>query len=79
MFPSLVVAALLLAPAVLNPARAIADETIRVGLIQMDARLYDRAYNLARAEKLIREAAQMRYSVFTSFTILPSSMRRLAP
>ncbi len=57
MFRSLVVAALLLAPAVLNPARAIADETIRVGLIQMDARLYDKAYNLAHAEKLIRQAA----------------------
>jgi predicted amidohydrolase len=57
MLRSLVVAALLLAPAVLNPARAMADETIRVGLIQMDARLYDKAYNLARAEKLILEAA----------------------
>jgi len=33
-----------------------ADDTIRVGLIQMNARLYDKQYNLERAEKLIREA-----------------------
>jgi predicted amidohydrolase len=47
----------LLLPTVVNPARAKAEEMIRVGLIQMDARLYDKKYNLARAEKLIREAA----------------------
>jgi formamidase len=57
MFRSLLVAALLLVPALLSPAQTKADETIRVGLIQMDARLYDKAYNLARAEKLIRQAA----------------------
>ena len=53
----LVVAALLLLPTVMNSAETKAEETIRVGLIQMDARLYDKEYNLARAEKLIREAA----------------------
>ena len=53
----LIVAALLLLPTVLNSADAKADETIRVGLIQMNARLYDKEYNLARTEKLIREAA----------------------
>ncbi len=36
---------------------ANADQIIRVGLIQADARLYDKPYNLARTEKLIREAA----------------------
>jgi predicted amidohydrolase len=35
-----------------------ADDTIRVGLIQMNARLYDKEYNMGRAEKLIREAAE---------------------
>lgn len=34
-----------------------ADDLIRVGLIQMDGRLYDKDYNLARAEKWIGEAA----------------------
>ena len=34
-----------------------ADEAIRVGLIQMNARLYDKEYNLAQAESLIRQAA----------------------
>ena len=34
-----------------------ADETIRVGLIQMNAKLYDKGYNLAQAESLIRQAA----------------------
>lgn len=53
----LVVAALLLLPTVMNSAETKAEETIRVGLIQMDARLYDKEYNLARAEKLIREVA----------------------
>ena len=56
MFRPLIVAALLLLT-VFNSADAKADETIRVGLIQMNARLYDKDYNLARAEKLIREAA----------------------
>jgi len=42
---------------VLNATVAKADETIRVGLIQMDGRLYDKQYNLARAENLIRQAA----------------------
>jgi predicted amidohydrolase len=37
-----------------TPVRA--DELVRVGLIQMNARLYDKPYNLERAEKLIREA-----------------------
>jgi predicted amidohydrolase len=35
----------------------LADETIRVGLIQMDGRPYDKAYNLAQAEQGIRKAA----------------------
>ncbi len=34
-----------------------ADETLRVGLIQMNARLHDKEYNLAQAERLIRQAA----------------------
>lgn len=34
-----------------------AEDTIRVGLIQMNARLYDKEYNLAQAESLIRQAA----------------------
>jgi len=42
---------------VMNSAETKADETIQVGLIQMNARLYDKPYNLERAEKLIREAA----------------------
>jgi N-carbamoylputrescine amidase len=42
---------------VLNATVAKADETIRVGLIQMDGRPYDKQYNLARAENLIRQAA----------------------
>ena len=44
----------------LNLSHAIAaqaDDTVRVGLIQMNARLYDKEYNLERVEKLIREAA----------------------
>ena len=53
----LIVAALLLVPAFINPAETRAAETIRVGLIQMDGRLYNKEYNLARAEKLIRDAA----------------------
>ena len=32
---------------------------IRVGLIQMDARPYDKEYNLARAEEGIRRAASL--------------------
>lgn len=40
-----------------NAIVATADETIRVGLIQMDGRLNDKQYNLARAENLIRQAA----------------------
>jgi len=40
-----------------NAIVATADETIRVGLIQMDGRFYDKQYNLARAENLIRQAA----------------------
>ena len=51
-------AALVLLLTVMNSAKMEADETIQVGLIQMDARLYDKQYNLERAEKLIREAAQ---------------------
>ncbi|MGD0011199.1 MAG: carbon-nitrogen hydrolase family protein [Terriglobia bacterium] len=42
---------------VLNATVAKAAETIRVGLIQMDGRPYDKQYNLARAENLIRQAA----------------------
>jgi predicted amidohydrolase len=34
-----------------------ADEIVRVGLIQMDGREFDKEYNLARAENLIRAAA----------------------
>lgn len=36
---------------------ASADDLIRVGLIQMDAREFDKAYNLGRAESLARAAA----------------------
>ncbi len=36
---------------------AAADEVIRVGLIQMDGRTWDKQYNLSRAEKGMREAA----------------------
>jgi predicted amidohydrolase len=50
-------AALVLLLTVMNSAETKADETIQVGLIQMNARLYDKQYNLERAEKLIREAA----------------------
>ncbi len=39
------------------PATVGADEKIRVGLIQMDGRPYDKDYNLAQAEKGIRRAA----------------------
>jgi predicted amidohydrolase len=35
----------------------MADQIIRVGLIQMNGRIYDKPYNLARAEKWIRVAA----------------------
>jgi predicted amidohydrolase len=52
---SLTVFCLLLTVA--SPARLMADEIIRVGLIQMNARLYDKQYNLVRAERLIRQAA----------------------
>ena len=37
--------------------RAKGEETIRVGLIQMNARHYDKDFNLQRAEELIRQAA----------------------
>jgi predicted amidohydrolase len=50
-------AAVVLLLTVLNATVARADETIRVGLIQMDGRLNDKQYNLARAENLIRQAA----------------------
>lgn len=43
--------------AVIPVSELTAAETIRVGLIQMDARLYDKAFNLAQAENLIRQAA----------------------
>jgi predicted amidohydrolase len=43
--------------AILAAAAAKEDQMIRVGLIQMNARLYDKAYNLSRAESLIRMAA----------------------
>jgi len=35
----------------------MADQMIRVGLIQMDGKTFDKEYNLARAEKWIRRAA----------------------
>jgi len=53
----LITVAVVLLLAVLNATVAKADETIRVGLIQMDGRLNDKQYNLARAENLIRQAA----------------------
>ena len=53
----LVTVAVVLLLTVLNAIVAKADETIRVGLIQMDGRLNDKQYNLARAENLIRQAA----------------------
>jgi len=57
MHRALIVGLLLLAPVFINPAETRAAETIRVGLIQMDGRLYDKQYNLTRAEELIRQAA----------------------
>lgn len=57
MHRALIVGLLLLAPVFINPAETRAAETIRVGLIQMDGRLYDKQFNLARAEELIRQAA----------------------
>ena len=36
-----------------------ADDVVRVGLVQMNARLYDKDYNLAEAERGIRRAAAM--------------------
>ena len=36
-----------------------ADDVVRIGLIQMDAREYDKEYNLARAEQGIRRAASL--------------------
>jgi formamidase len=53
----LITVAVVLLLTVLNAIVAKADETIRVGLIQMDGRLNDKQYNLTRAEKLIRQAA----------------------
>lgn len=53
----LITVAVVLLLTVLNAIVAKADETIRVGLIQMDGRLNDKQYNLARAENLIRQAA----------------------
>ena len=50
-------AAVVLLLTAFNATVARADETIRVGLIQMDGRLNDKQYNLARAENLIRQAA----------------------
>jgi predicted amidohydrolase len=43
--------------AVLAAAAAKEDQMVRVGLIQMNARPYDKEYNLSRAESLIRMAA----------------------
>ena len=57
MYRPFILAALLLVVTVINSTAAKADETIRVGLIQMNARLYDKQYNLSRAEDLIRQAA----------------------
>jgi predicted amidohydrolase len=51
------VVTLLMSLGVMISTPAKADEVVRVGLIQMDARLYDKPYNLARAETLIRGAA----------------------
>lgn len=50
-------AAVVLLLTAFNATVVKADETIRVGLIQMDGRLNDKQYNLARAENLIRQAA----------------------
>jgi len=50
-----IVAALLCAFAVCSRA----DDVIRVGLVQMNARLYDKDYNLAEAERGIRRAAAL--------------------
>lgn len=54
---SFIIAAMLLLFPLMNSTAAKADETVRVGLIQMNARLYDKQYNLSRAESLIRQAA----------------------
>lgn len=43
--------------ALLTMASLRADDVVRVGLIQMDGRTFDKEYNLARAEKGNREAA----------------------
>jgi predicted amidohydrolase len=48
----------LVAPACLLPvSTARADDVVRVGLVQMDARPLDKSYNLAQAEQGIRAAA----------------------
>jgi predicted amidohydrolase len=53
---SLIALTFLLAVTLTAP-RARAEETVRVGLIQMNARHYDKDFNLQRAEELIRQAA----------------------
>jgi len=45
-----------LLPLVVTPS-ARAAESVRIGVVQMDAREFDKEYNLGQAEKLIREAA----------------------
>jgi predicted amidohydrolase len=52
MRPIVLLAVILTAGAALR-----ADDVIRVGLIQMDGQIYDKEYNLARAEKGIQAAA----------------------
>jgi predicted amidohydrolase len=56
MYRHLALAVVPLILAAVIPA-AGADQIVRVGLIQMDARLHDKPYNMARAEALIRKAA----------------------
>lgn len=46
-----------LLPLLLVPA-ATEGEVVRVGLVQMDAREFDKDYNLQQAERLIRQAAE---------------------
>jgi predicted amidohydrolase len=43
----------------LSTATARGDDVIRVGLVQMNARPFDKEYNLARAEEGIRRAASL--------------------
>ncbi len=53
----LILAVWVMIAALMTPARLRADDVVRVGLIQMDGKEFDKEYNLGRAEVLIRNAA----------------------